>query len=129
MHVLLYGSKSIITCRGTYIYIDYFEDTLLYDAKPLQKKHAQEVFCCHGFLQSKPFNGYEDWVEELLRISSIFPLCLKVLGKKDTEMTFAKRIVYEQGNETTCLSPISIRYYDSELKNGVYKVYLQFVKI
>jgi len=56
-------------------------NTLVYDAKPLKKKNAQELFCHHDFLQSKPFEGYEDLVEKFLEMCGGLRLCVKVLGE------------------------------------------------
>jgi hypothetical protein len=88
------GSESLIliTSRNKDILEGYIEDTkshygsmantLLHDVKPLERKHAQELFCRHAFLQPKPFEGYEDLVEEFWKICEGIPLCLKILGEQ-----------------------------------------------
>jgi Leucine-rich repeat (LRR) protein len=54
----------------------------LYDVKPLNRKHAQELFCRHAFSQAEPIEGYQDLVKEFLKICEGWPLGLKVLGEQ-----------------------------------------------
>jgi len=54
--------------------------TVWYEVKPLQGKHARELFCQHAFLQPKPYEGFEDLVNEFLKICDGLPLSLNVLG-------------------------------------------------
>jgi hypothetical protein len=75
------GSLIFITSRDKYI-LRGSADTLLYDVKPLKRNHARVLFCHHAFHQSNPFEGYEDLVEEFLKICGGLPLCLKVLGEQ-----------------------------------------------
>lgn len=51
-----------------------------YDVKPLNRRHAKELFCRHAFLQFKPLEGYEDLVEKFLEICGGLPLSLEVVG-------------------------------------------------
>lgn len=76
------GSLILITCRDKVIIRGFPANTLLYNVKPLPIKYARELFCRHAFLQSKPFEGYEDIVKEFLEICGGLPLNLKVLGEQ-----------------------------------------------
>ena len=55
--------------------------TVLYDVKPLNRKHAQELFCHHAFLLPKPVQRSEDLVGEFLKICGGLPSSLKSLGR------------------------------------------------
>lgn len=76
------GSLILITCRDKMIIRGFPANTLLYNVKPLPRKYARELFCRHAFLQSKPFEGYEDIVKEFLEVCGGLPLSLKVLGEQ-----------------------------------------------
>ena len=56
--------------------------SILYDVKPLKRKHARELFCRHAFVQSKPPQGYETLVEEFLKFLWGFASMLRSLGEK-----------------------------------------------
>jgi hypothetical protein len=60
--------------------------TTLIHVNPLPRKHAKELFCCHAFLQSEPFEEYEDIMKEFLEICGGFPLSFKVLGEHVSSM-------------------------------------------
>jgi hypothetical protein len=55
---------------------------LLYDVKPLNRQHAQELFCRHAFLLSEPVQGFEDLVNELLEICGGLPSSLKFCAQR-----------------------------------------------
>ena len=54
---------------------------ILYDVKPLNRQHAQELFCRHALVLPEPVQGFEDLVEEFLKICGGLPSSLKVLGR------------------------------------------------
>jgi hypothetical protein len=76
------GSRSLIliTSRDQDLLRRSSPKTVLYNLKPLQREHAQELFCRHAFHQSKPCEGFEHLVEEALKICGGLPLSLQVLG-------------------------------------------------
>jgi hypothetical protein len=76
------GSRSLIliTSRDQDLLRRSSPKTVVYNVKPLQRDHAQELFCWHAFGQSEPCEGFECLVEEVLKICSGLPLSLQVLG-------------------------------------------------
>jgi hypothetical protein len=76
------GSRSLIliTSRDQDLLRRSSPKTVVYNVKPLQRDHAQELFCRHAFGQSEPCEGFECLVEEVLKICSGLPLSLQVLS-------------------------------------------------
>lgn len=74
------GSLILITARDKDLLRRSSPATVLYDVKPLNEQHAQELFCQHAFRESKASEEFEDLVEKFLEICKGFPLALKVLG-------------------------------------------------
>lgn len=76
------GSLIVITSRDKHLLNCFFPKTktVLYEGKPLEEKHARELFCQHAFLQPKPYKGFEDLVNEFLKICGGLPLLLNILG-------------------------------------------------
>lgn len=62
------GSLILITSRDKNLHGCSSTKTVVYDVKPLQKRHARELFCRHAFPQSKPAEEFQDLVEEFLKL-------------------------------------------------------------
>jgi hypothetical protein len=56
------GSLILLTSRDKDLLRRSSPKTVLYDVKPLNRKHAQELFCRHAFLLPEPVQGFEDLV-------------------------------------------------------------------
>ncbi|KAH9289162.1 hypothetical protein KI387_033279, partial [Taxus chinensis] len=63
--------QRVLTCAGI---------TARYQMRLLEMPHSKELFCRHAFHQPYPDNGYEDLVEDFVKICAGLPLYLKVLG-------------------------------------------------
>eukprot|EP01018_Ginkgo_biloba_P040332 Gb_01678 [translate_table: standard] len=73
------GSLIIVTSRDKDV-LRRSGISLFYEAKGLNEKHSQELFCWHAFLQPHPAEGFEDLVAEFLNVCRGLPLSLMVFG-------------------------------------------------
>lgn len=76
------GSLILITSRDKALLEHSRLNIVLYNVKPLRGEDAQELFCQHAFLKSRPYKGFEDLVEGFLKICEGLPLFLTVLGEE-----------------------------------------------
>lgn len=60
--------------------------TVFHMVKPLQENYARELFCQCAFSQYEPHEGFEDLVDEVLKLCGGMPLSLTVLGAELSDM-------------------------------------------
>ena len=75
------GSLIFLTSRDKDLLRISSPKAILYYVKPLNRQHAQELFCRHVLVLPEPVQGFEDLVEEFLKICGGLPSSLKVLGQ------------------------------------------------
>lgn len=78
------GSLIVITSFNPNVFKRPLRETqpVLHNVKPLQEHYARELFCWCAFSQSQPREGFQDLVDETLKLCGGMPLCLTVLGKE-----------------------------------------------
>ncbi|GLJ34191.1 hypothetical protein SUGI_0687230 [Cryptomeria japonica] len=52
----------------------------VFKMRPLNETHAEQLFCCHAFLQQSPPPEFEGLVKKFIKACDGLPLSLKVLG-------------------------------------------------
>lgn len=75
------GSLILITSRDKDLLEVDGENKFLYEVKPLNREHAQQLFCYHAFHRRDPFPGSEVFVDGILNMCSGWPFALEVWGK------------------------------------------------
>ncbi|GLJ34298.1 hypothetical protein SUGI_0689240 [Cryptomeria japonica] len=74
------GSFIIITTRDKGILKRYDKSIIIYEMKPMDRRHAEQLFSWYAFNKSFPVPGFEDLVGKFLNACNGLPLTLKVLG-------------------------------------------------
>ncbi|GLJ53891.1 hypothetical protein SUGI_1151170 [Cryptomeria japonica] len=73
------GSLIIVTTRECEV-LKSWGISFIYKMKPLDLFNAKKLFCRHAFLQSSPFDGFEELVKNFVEACHGLPLSLKVFG-------------------------------------------------
>ncbi|XP_059063965.1 disease resistance protein RPV1-like isoform X2 [Cryptomeria japonica] len=73
------GSVIIVTSRESGVLTSWGISSI-YKMKELNREHAMKLFCWYAFRQPYPINGFENLVQNFLKVCKGLPLSLKVLG-------------------------------------------------